>query len=149
MRKQKKTRVVIPEMLDHLPADDPAARRSRRDLRRINFLMGNERWVCATATAFPAAAKFGIMESGAGDGQLYGKLPRLFPKAPVTACDLAPRPGWNGGRAIFLKWRPFGRVRLSPRKLPPLEPAEDGIGILVRRINSVLPFCEFGNTIQV
>ena len=40
-----KPRVVIPELLDHLPADEPEALRSRRDLRRVNWLMGNERWL--------------------------------------------------------------------------------------------------------
>ncbi len=34
-------RRVQPEWLDELPADDPRARRSRRDLARINALMGN------------------------------------------------------------------------------------------------------------
>jgi hypothetical protein len=38
-------RVVKPEILDDLPMDDPSARASRADLRRINFLMGNERWI--------------------------------------------------------------------------------------------------------
>ena len=85
-------RVVIPELLDHLPADDPEALRSRRDLRRINFLMGNERWVCRTVSRFPAAASRGIVEIGAGDGMLCGKLAELFPQAAVAAYDLAPRP---------------------------------------------------------
>ena len=85
-------RVVIPELLDHLPAADPQAMRSRRDLRRINFLMGNERWVCRTLQKFPAAAARGIVETGAGDGRLCGKLAALFPQAPVSAYDLAPAP---------------------------------------------------------
>lgn len=87
-----KARVVIPEILDHLPADDPEAVRSRGDLRRVNFLMGNERWVCKAARRFPAEAARGIVEIGAGDGALCGKLARLFPLAPVAAYDLAPRP---------------------------------------------------------
>ena len=94
-------RVVIPELLDHLPADDPEAMRSRRDLRRVNFLMGNERWVCGAVAEFPAAARFGIMEIGAGEGDLTGKLARLFPDAPVAACDLAPRPAGLDGRVAW------------------------------------------------
>ncbi len=86
------TRIVIPELLDHLPADDPEALRSRRDLRRINFLMGNERWVCRTLTRFPTEANRGIVEIGAGDGILCDKLSLRFPRAPVAAYDLAPRP---------------------------------------------------------
>jgi SAM-dependent methyltransferase len=85
-------RKVVLEILDHLPTDDPAARRSREDLRRINFLMGNERWVCRTLRDFPEAASRGIVELGAGDGILAGKIARLYPNAAVTACDLAPRP---------------------------------------------------------
>ena len=85
-------RLVIPELLDHLPADDPEAQRSRRDLRRINFLMGNERWVCRMLARHPGPASRGIVEIGAGDGILCGKLARQFPRAAVTAYDLAPRP---------------------------------------------------------
>lgn len=85
-------RVVIPELLDHLPAGDPEARRSRRDLRRINLLMGNERWIGRTVSRFPEVATRGIVEIGAGDGILCNKLAELFAGAPVTACDLAPRP---------------------------------------------------------
>ena len=43
--KPMKHRLLVPEILDGLPPEDPEARRSRRDLRRINFLMGNERWI--------------------------------------------------------------------------------------------------------
>ena len=85
-------RSVKPEILDRLAADDPAARRSRRDLRRINFLMGNERWICRAIRRFPQATARGIVELGAGDGGLAGKLARLYPDARVTACDLVPRP---------------------------------------------------------
>ena len=35
-------RRVEDETLDHLPEDDPRAIRSRRDLRRINRIMGND-----------------------------------------------------------------------------------------------------------
>lgn len=87
-----KNRVVIPEILDHLPADDPEAVRSRRDLRRVNFLMGNERWVCRAMKRFSSETARGIVEIGAGDGALCGKLSRLFPLAPVAAYDLTPPP---------------------------------------------------------
>ena len=85
-------RVVIPEILDHLPAGDPEAVRSRLDLRRINLLMGNERWICRTAGHFTEVVEKGIVEIGAGDGMLCSKLARLFPQAPVAAYDLAPVP---------------------------------------------------------
>ncbi len=85
-------RTVIPELLDHLPEDDPAARRSRCDLRRINFLMGNERWICRSALKFPEAARRGIVEMGAGDGRLCRKLATHFPGVEISAYDLAPPP---------------------------------------------------------
>lgn len=66
--------------------------RSRRDLRRINGLMGNERWVCRTVRRYPEAVNRGIVEIGAGDGMLCGKLAGLFPNARLMAYDLAPRP---------------------------------------------------------
>jgi hypothetical protein len=85
-------RIVEPEVLDHLPEDHPDAIASRRDLRRINFVMGNERWILRMARNFPQAAARGIVEIGAGEGFLATKLQREFPDAMVTACDLARRP---------------------------------------------------------
>ncbi len=95
-------RVVIPELLDHMPAADPEAQRSRRDLRRINFLMGNERWVCRTVRQFPNESNRSIVEIGAGDGMLCNKLAALLPQASVTAYDLAPRPSKLAAR---VEWR--------------------------------------------
>jgi hypothetical protein len=94
-------RLVNPELLDHLPAHDPEAMRSRRDLRRINFLMGNERWICRTIGKHAKAAASGIVELGAGTGELSGKLATRFPEASVTACDLAPRPPELDGRVVW------------------------------------------------
>ncbi len=94
-------RSVIPELLDHLAADDPAAIRSRRDLSRINFLMGNERWVRSQLQKFPKPADFGIVEIGAGDGALCGQMARLFPKSPIAAYDLAPKPRKLDGRVAW------------------------------------------------
>lgn len=94
-------RVVIPELLDHLPVDDPEARRSRRDLRRINFFMGNERWICRAVRRFPEVVGRGIVEIGAGDGTLCHRLARLFPLAPVSAYDLAPAPELSGSRVLW------------------------------------------------
>ena len=85
-------RVVRAELLDSLPHDDPGAIRSRRDLRRINALMGNDRWILRTLERFPEATARGIVELGAGEGALAAKLARRFPDAEISACDLAPRP---------------------------------------------------------
>jgi hypothetical protein len=94
-------RIVRPEILDYLPEHDPEARRSRRDLRRINFLMGNEQWIRRSLRKFLAAASRGIVELGAGDGVLIGHLAAAFPVAPVTACDLAPRPASLASRVCW------------------------------------------------
>ena len=42
------TRTLTPELLDSLPSQHPDALRSRRDLRWINFAMGNHRWFART-----------------------------------------------------------------------------------------------------
>jgi hypothetical protein len=85
-------RIVVPELLDHLPAEDPHAQRSRRDLRRINAWMGNERWICQQLQQIRGPLSAGIAELGAGDGNLANQLAAAFPDVPVTAYDLAPRP---------------------------------------------------------
>jgi hypothetical protein len=62
-------RTLEPEWLDELPAGDPRAVRSRRDLRRINALMMNSALVaCELRRAFPAHPPQAIAEIGAGDG---------------------------------------------------------------------------------
>jgi hypothetical protein len=105
-------RLVVPEILDHLPVDDPEAQRSRRDLRRINLLMGNERWISRSLRKFQDAAQHGITEIGAGDGDLTRRLAREFPESQLSAYDLAPRPArldpriaWHQGD-VFLAAAP-------------------------------------------
>ncbi len=66
-------RVLEPETLDHLAPDDPAAQRSRRDLRRVNAFMGARRILAdAIVRALPAARTqpLRIVELGCGDGRL-------------------------------------------------------------------------------
>jgi hypothetical protein len=81
-------RKLTPELLDHLPHDDPSALLARRDLRRINFFMGNERWI---SSVIPGSTR-SITEIGAGDGYLLSRLARENPDAASTAYDLAPKP---------------------------------------------------------
>lgn len=81
-------RVVVEEILDTLPADDPEARQSRRDLRRINALMGNYRWIASRIRAL-AKEIDGWTEIGAGDGGISRVLDATV---PVSGIDLAPRP---------------------------------------------------------
>jgi len=103
------SRVVIPELLDHLPPGDPEAVRSRDDLRRINFLMGNDRWICDAVGALPEGRRKSILEIGAGEGLLTNRLADLFPGAAVGACDLVaappglnPRVRWHEGDVFAL-----------------------------------------------
>ena len=67
-------RKLTPELLDHLP--------------RINFFMGNERWI---TSMIPESTRH-ITEIGAGDGHLLSHLAAKHPQAEITAYDLAPRP---------------------------------------------------------
>jgi len=66
------TRVLEPETLDHLAADDPAARRARRDLRRVNTAMGARRILERTLSrALPEGRRgLRLLEIGCGDGRL-------------------------------------------------------------------------------
>lgn len=97
-------RKIEPELLDHMPADAPSAMRSRRDLRLINMLMGNERWIGRCMRRFRDVAMSGIIEWGAGDGHLCQRIARQLPLVPYRAYDLLPPPAslpanvhWHGG----------------------------------------------------
>jgi SAM-dependent methyltransferase len=94
------SRVIRREILDYLPANDPSAVRARLDLRTINALMGNNRWVkqaLRRAVDQPGRllvnGKPCFVEIGAGDGRLCRKLANWFPGSKVIGLDLAPRPG--------------------------------------------------------
>ena len=70
-------RVVEPEWLDELPASDSRASRSRRDLRRINALMGNASLVAASLRRVKGAGEMHhLVELGAGDGSFALSLAR-------------------------------------------------------------------------
>jgi len=96
-------RVVVPEILDGLPHDDRDAIASRRDLRRVNMVMGNPRWILRKALAHADVARQGITEIGAGDGRLAMRLAAAFPETRVTAIDFAPAP--PGMLPPNLDWR--------------------------------------------
>lgn len=81
-------RKLTPELLDHLPHDDPGAIASRKDLARINLFMGNESWILRQ---IPKSANR-ITEIGAGEGQLISKIAKHFLTAEIQAYDLAPEP---------------------------------------------------------
>jgi Methyltransferase domain len=68
-------RRVRPELLDDLPADDPQAARSRRDLQRIHYAMATlsilQRALLRMQLPAPSLR---ILELGAGDGSLLLRL---------------------------------------------------------------------------
>jgi hypothetical protein len=81
-------RKLTPELLDHLPHNDPRARRSRQDLLRINRFMGNDTWILRHIDSKTSS----VSELGAGEGVLLSKIQRSHPKIVVRAYDLAPKP---------------------------------------------------------
>lgn len=85
-------RIVTPEILDTLEAGDPDALRSRRDLRRLERFLGGERWIARTAREHRSDAAKGIVELGAGGGELCGNLASSMPECAVTGFDFAVRP---------------------------------------------------------
>ena len=84
-------RVITPEILDSLDPSDPRAIRSRRDLRHIDAFLGNTRWVVRQLLP-PHAAGTGIVEIGAGSGDLCAKLQAALPATTITGLDLIERP---------------------------------------------------------
>jgi len=89
-------RFVAREVLDHLAAGDPAAQRSRRDLRRVHRAMGTRAIVARGWQAlWPSRRVTGplkILEIGAGDGSLLlGVARRLAPAWPAVQLTLLDR----------------------------------------------------------
>jgi len=69
-------RIVAPETLDALAQDDPAAMRSRRDLRRVHRAMGTRAiivralWEMHASRHASHVTTLRVLELGAGDGSL-------------------------------------------------------------------------------
>jgi hypothetical protein len=82
-------RAVLPELLDELPHDSPAARASRRDLRIINRLLGSTQWFRKTLRGQLRPGEQ-VLEIGAGTGELGLALNALVSK--LAGLDLCGRP---------------------------------------------------------
>jgi hypothetical protein len=88
-------RVVTDEMLDQLPAQEPAARRARRDLARVHRVMGTRAIISlgwqALLPAQAAGAPLRILELGAGDGTLLlgaaRSLAARWPRVQLSLMD--------------------------------------------------------------
>jgi hypothetical protein len=74
-------RRIEPEWLDSLAPHDARARRARRELRLVNALMGNARFV-AEALAPLARAGIRIADLGAGDGRFMLRVAQRV-RAPL------------------------------------------------------------------
>jgi len=88
-----KERVILPELLDLLPADDPDAMRAREEMVMVNGIMGNHRWIERMVRRHRECG-WRITELGAGDGTLSMRLLNsgCCTEASLHAFDLAPRP---------------------------------------------------------
>jgi hypothetical protein len=103
-------RQLVPELLDQLPADDPAAIHSRQDLRRINWFMRNAATIAAAARRhWSGPPPKRLVDLGAGDGTLVlameKRLAQHWPDLAVTLVDRAATalPRTNGSwRTEFL-----------------------------------------------
>ena len=86
-------RRVEHELLDGLAADDPRARRSRDDLRRIHRVMATLPIVQrALERGMPGSVPRTLLELGAGDGSLMLRLARrLAPQWPDVRVTLLDR----------------------------------------------------------
>ena len=90
-------RTLEPELLDSLPPDHPDAIHSRRDLRLINRLMRNHRWLSRTLPPLLLPGEIAL-ELGAGTGELGLRLAARG--VPVDGLDFWPRPaGWPAARS--------------------------------------------------
>lgn len=83
-------RIVHPELLVGLPVTDPRAIRSRADLRRVNFIMGNASIRARALRRHHDERDFRsrplrLVELGAGDGAVLLPLARAWSARGVTA----------------------------------------------------------------
>lgn len=106
-------RRLSPEILDDLPPADPRAIRSRRDLQRVNRVMGScgilNRAIRHALASLPQHTPLRILELGAGDGtlalRLAKRLATTWPVAELTLLDRQPLTSEATGTAFaHLGW---------------------------------------------
>ena len=91
-----------PEWLDALPAGDPGAIGSRRDLRRLNACMGSARALTRALRSLGTDGKpVHLIELGAGDGDLLLKVARRLGSS------------WRGTEATLIDTQSLLRVETS------------------------------------
>jgi hypothetical protein len=125
-------RLVQPELLDVLSPDDPRARRSRRDLCRVNWWMGNSTILVDSLRKHIGGRVPGrIIEIGAGDGNFLlsvaKKMASRWPEMNVTLLDQQKIVS-SETLAAFLKlgWQPE-MVMADVFDWPPTDPANRAV----------------------
>jgi hypothetical protein len=87
-------RRVRPELLDELPAHDPRAVRSRRDLRLLNRIMAARSLLLSALDRMLASPPRRLVELGTGDGSLLlaiaRKRARRWPDVHAALLDMQP-----------------------------------------------------------
>ncbi len=78
------------ELLDHLPADDPRAMGSRRDLKRVNSWMRNAACMASMLRKYAGRTPRTIIDLGSGDGALMLAVARRL------------APHWQNVKVILL-----------------------------------------------
>ncbi len=81
-------RQVLPELLDSLSPDEPRAKHSRRDLSRINAVMGHARII---ASSLAELSPKRILDIGAGDGTFTLNVARRFKGRSAECVTLVDR----------------------------------------------------------
>jgi hypothetical protein len=85
-------RHIQPEILDNLPTNDPRAIQSRRDLQKVNIIMGHAGIVTRAVRAAPVPPRV-LVELGTGDGTfLLNVARRLGNRFRVRAVLVDRRP---------------------------------------------------------
>src|SRR5262245_8712680 len=86
-------RRVLPELLDELPAEDPLANASRRDLRRINALMFHAAIMASLLRRHVVGRPTRILDIGGGDGTFMlavaRRLAKYWPNVELIILDRA------------------------------------------------------------
>ncbi|MBV9611002.1 MAG: methyltransferase domain-containing protein [Acidobacteriaceae bacterium] len=103
-----RTRVLEPEMLDHLPAEE--ARPNLADLVRINRLFGGHAVIRKSlARVATPGDRFTVLDIGAASGDTAELIRTLYPRATVISLDYT---------AVNLERAPFPKVLANAFELP-------------------------------